>query len=128
MPGSILLRNSPAAISLAEFGERRELSRVADKSLLKLRRHKAGQPSRQRDRKLKNEHPVATSSCERAPGKCAKAAGEAVHRAAGDEIRAGNSQSTRVAVARHASPEAVSRFRYRQIHPFTAQVKKQDSS
>src|SRR6266550_2879611 len=128
MPGSILLRNSPAAISPADSAERREPSRVADKSLLKLWRRTAGPPSRQRDRKLKNEHPVATCSCERVPGKCAKAAGEAIHRAAGDEIRAGNSQSSRAAVARNASPEAVSRFRYRQIPPFSAQVKKQDSS
>jgi hypothetical protein len=64
----------------------------------------------------------------RVPGKCAKAAGEAIHRVAGDEIRAGNFQSNPVAVARVASIEEALRFPYRQIRPFLAPVKKQDFS
>src|SRR5438552_17981569 len=126
MQGSILLRHSPAPIWLADSGERREPSRVADKSLLKLSRHKAGPPLRQQDTTSKNPHSAATRSCERVPGKFAKAAGGPIHRAAGDEIRAGNSQNIQAAVARTASTEAASRFRNRSLRPFSERIKNQD--
>ena len=44
-------------------------------------------------------------------------AGEAIHRAVGDEIRAENFQNNRGVGARIASTEAALRFRYRRIVP-----------
>src|SRR4029077_3970965 len=95
-------------------GEQREPSPVADRSLMKLLRRRPGLLRRQLDTRREIEHRGGAWNRERVRDRCATTAGGVFHRAAGDEIHAGNSRSNRAAVVRTASIEAVPRFRYRQ--------------
>src|SRR4029077_7964412 len=102
----------------AGSGEQREPSPVADKSLMKLLRRRPALPQRQLDTRREIERRGGASNRERVRDRCATTAGGAFHRAAGDEIHAGNSRSSRAAAVRTASIEAALRFRYRQTRPF----------
>src|SRR5437764_372543 len=93
--------------------------KISAKAALRgIMRRRSGLLRRQLDTRREIEHQGGASNHERARDRCATTAGGPFHRAAGDEIHAGNSRSNRVAAVRTASVEAALRFRYRQTRPF----------